>query len=467
MGSASTLDLQELLDRHPVGRVQRRVVLLCLGVLVLDGLDVAMVSFIGPSLVSDWGLEKAALGPIVTGGLVGLALGSLIGGPLADRFGRRRVIITSLVFFGVMCAATALAPDVVWFTVLRVLTGLGLGAALPSATTLVSEFAPARRRAALMAVTYCGMTLGAAMAGYLTSIAVRIASWHWALVVGGILPVLYAVVVATSLPESPKFLARDPGRRAELAELMGRVVPGPVPADARFVLPEPATAGGARVAGLLDVRFRLGTVSIWVGFVAAFFIVYLMNSWLPILMTDVGFSLTAAATIGLLLQLGGTLGNIGIGWLMDRFGMHRVVAIGMGCAGVMLVLVAVSPREVAVLGALVFVLGMFTNSVATGFPILSASYYPTAVRATGTSWATGIARFGAIAGAGAGTALVAVGLGYEQVFLVLLVPAAVAVAAVVVKGRFARDTVPDPARTGRAEPGRSPVGTAATNQDSD
>jgi AAHS family 4-hydroxybenzoate transporter-like MFS transporter len=437
MRASTTLDLQQVLDGHKVGPLQRRVLLLCLGVVTLDGIDVAMVSYIGPSLLSDWGLTKAELGPVVTSGLLGLAIGSLVAGPLADRVGRRKVIIASLVFFGLMSAATALTTDVLGFSILRLLTGLGLGAALPNATTLVAEFAPSRRRSAMMAVTYCGMTFGGAVAGYLTSVLVQVASWHWALVVGGVLPLGYAVVVAVALPESPKFLARRSGRHDELVALMRRVVPGPIPPGARFSLDEPAVDAGIPVLGLVSRRFRTGTVTIWAGFVAAFFIVYLMNSWLPILMTDVGFSLTAAATIGLLLQAGGTIGNLGIGWLMDRFGLHRTIAVAMACAGVMLVLVASAPREVVVIGVLVFVLGMFTNTVGTGFPILSAAFYPTSIRATGTSWATGVARFGAIAGAAAGTVLVAAGLDYQQVFLSLLVPACVCILAVTIKGRRA------------------------------
>ncbi|MGI5130032.1 MFS transporter [Pseudonocardia sp. CA-107938] len=434
----TTIDLHTVIDRHKVGRLQRRVLLLCLGVVTLDGIDVAMVSYIGPSLITDWGISKAQLGPVVTSGLVGLAIGSLLAGPLADRVGRRKVILVSLVAFGLMSAATALTSDVVWFTILRVLTGIGLGAALPNATTLVSEFAPARRRSAMMSLTYCGMTLGGALAGYLTSALVQVASWHWALVVGGVLPLLYAVVVFRRLPESPKFLARHPERSDELVELVRRMVPEPVPVDARFVLHEPAVDARVRVAGLVTRRFRVGTVAIWVGFVAAFFIVYLTNSWLPILMTDVGFSLAAAATIGLLLQAGGTIGNLGIGWLMDRFGPHRTVVAAMTCAAVLLVLIAQAPQDVLVIGALIFVLGMFTNTVGTGFPILSAGFYPTSIRATGTSWATGIARFGAIGGAAVGTVLVAAGLDYRQVFLSLLVPAAVCVLAVIVKGRSGR-----------------------------
>ncbi|MGI5347289.1 MFS transporter [Streptomyces sp. CA-250714] len=423
--------------------------------MTLDGIDVAMVSYLGPSLMSDWGLTKAELGPVVTSGLLGLAIGSLVAGPIADHLGRRKVIIASLLFFGVMNAATALTTDILWFSVLRVLTGLGLGAALPNATTLVSEYAPSRRRSQMMALTYCGMTLGGAVAGYLTSALVEIASWHWALVVGGVLPLAYAVVVVVALPESPKFLARHEGRREELVSLMNRVVPEHVPSDARFALDEPTVGTRIPIAGLLARRFRTGTITIWVGFFAAFFIVYLTNSWLPILMTDIGFSLTAAATIGLLLQAGGTIGNLGIGWLMDRFGLHRIVVTAMACAAVMLVCVALAPQEVMVIATLVFVLGMFTNTVGTGFPILSAAFYPTSIRATGTSWATGIARFGAITGAAVGTALVAADLGYRQVFLTLLIPAAVCVVAVTIKGRRASTANREPA-TVKAVGGEKP-----------
>ena len=345
-----------------------------------------------------------------------------------------------------MSLATALTTDIVWFSILRLLTGFGLGAALPNATTLVSEYAPSRRRSAMMSLTYCGMTFGGAIAGYLTNLLVQVASWHWALVVGGILPLAYAIIIASALPESPKFLVRHSTRHDELVSLMKRVVPEDIPSGTRFALDEPAVAAKLPVTGLVARRYRTGTLTIWVGFVAAFFIVYLMNSWMPIMMTDVGFSLTAAATLGLLLQVGGTIGNLGIGWLMDRFGLHLTVAAAMACAAVMLVLVALAPQEVIVLGILIFVLGMFTNTVGTGFPILSAAFYPTSIRATGTSWATGIARFGAIAGAAAGTALVAAGLDYRQVFLVLLIPAAVCILAVTIKGRHA-PTSDCPART--------------------
>lgn len=435
MSGPVVLDVEEVIDRSGVGAMQRRVLLLCCGVLILDGIDTTMAGYLGQALMTDWGISTAALGPVVTSGLVGLALGSLIAGPLGDRFGRKKVILASLVFFGLASAASALATGVFSFSVLRVLTGLGLGASMPNAATLVAEYAPKARRAVMMTFIYCGFTLGAAVGGYLTAYLIAAVTWHWALVAGGILPLLFAAAVAAGMPESPKFLARHGGRDAELAAIVTRIEPAAVTPATRFTVAEDKAATRAPVRALLTSRYRLGTIAVWAGFVAAFFTVYLMNSWLPILMSDVGFSLAQVATIGFLLQVGGTVGNVAIGYLMDRFGLHRTMIVGTGCAGVMIIAIAVSPQSVVVIGALIFVLGMFTNSIATGFPVLAAHFYPTAMRATGTSWATGIARGGAIGGAAIGTLLVSLGPGYQAVFLTLLVPVAVGVIAVAVKSR--------------------------------
>jgi AAHS family 4-hydroxybenzoate transporter-like MFS transporter len=438
MSAPAVLDVEHIIDRNGVGRLQRRVLLICFGVLIVDGIDTTMSGYLGPALIADWGIPKAALGPVVTSGLVGLALGSLIAGPLADRFGRRRVIMCSLIFFGLFSAASALASGVTSFSALRVLTGIGLGASMPNAATLVAEYAPRARRGVMMTFMYCGFTLGAAVGGYLTSFLVVSVSWRAALVAGGVLPIVFAGVVFLALPESPKFLARLGGHDGELAGLLNRIEPGCVTAAGRFVLAEDRSGGGAPVRALLSPHFRLGTVTIWIGWLAAFFTVYLMNSWLPILMNDVGFSLIQVATIGFLLQFGGTIGNIGIGFVMDKAGMHRTIIVSTICAGVMLLAIAAAPRSVLAIGASIFVLGIFTNSLAVAFPVLAATFYPTAMRATGTSWATGIARLGAIGGAAAGTVLVAIGLDYKAVFLTLLVPVAIGILAASINSRVNR-----------------------------
>ena len=434
------VDIEGVIDRNRVGRFQRRVLLLCFGVLILDGIDVNLSSYLGPALISNWHVTKADLGPILTGGLVGLALGSLIAGPLGDRVGRRKLIVYSLVFYGVMSALSTLSTDVASLTVMRALTGLGLGASMPNAATLVAEYAPKVRRGVMMTFMYCGFTVGAAIGGYLTTFVIHAGGWHWALFVGAILPLCYAIAVYAALPESPKFLARRGGRDAELAGILNAIEPGCVNAahgPVRYTVAESHNAERGSVSALLTRRLSAGTLTIWLGFFAAFFTVYLMNSWLPIMMTDVGFSSYEVATIGFLLQLGGTAGNILIGYAMDRAGRHRTIVISTLCAGVMLIAVAAAPRSVFAIGALIFILGAFTNSLAVAYPVLAATYYPTAIRATGTSWATGIARIGAIVGTSLGTVLVAAGFSYKGVFLVLLAPVAVGVLAVSLKSRLA------------------------------
>jgi len=438
MSAPAVLDVEGIIDRNRVGPLQRRVLLLCFGVLILDGIDITMAGYLGPALIADWHIPKSALGPILTSGLVGLALGSLLAGPLADRVGRRRVIVFSMVCYGLMSAVSALAPGPVWLAALRLLTGLGLGASMPNAATMVAEYAPRARRGVMMTFMYCGFTLGAAVGGYLTSVLIASAGWRFALLAGGVLPLVYALVVFLALPESPKFLARRGGHQTELGELLNQIEPGCVTGAAsplRFTVAEDPTEPGAPIRALLTPRYRVGTSTIWIGFLAAFFTVYLMNSWLPILMSDVGFTLTEVATIGFLLQFGGTIGNIAIGYVMDLAGMHRTVLISTICAGVMLVTIAAAPRSVLVIGSLIFMLGMFTNPLAVAFPVLAAAFYPTAIRATGTSWATGIARFGAIGGAAVGTVLVSAGVGYRAVFLALLIPVAIGILAISIKSR--------------------------------
>jgi AAHS family 4-hydroxybenzoate transporter-like MFS transporter len=434
------VDIESIIDHNKVGRFQRRVLLLCFGVLILDGIDVNLSSYLGPALIADWHVTKAGLGPLLTGGLVGLALGSVTAGPLGDRVGRRRIIVYSLVFYGLMSALSALSTDVASLTVMRALTGLGLGASMPNAATLVAEYAPKVRRAAMMTFMYCGFTAGAAAGNYLTTFVIHAGSWRWALIVGGILPFAYAFVVFAKLPESPKFLASRGGREKELAGILNAIEPGcanNADEPVRFTVAESDHAERGSVGALLARRYSAGTLTIWLGFLAAFFTVYLMNSWLPILMTDVGFSPYEVATLGFLLQLGGTIGNILIGQAMDRAGKHRTIVISSLCAGVMLVAIAAAPHSVFALGALIFVLGAFTNSLAVAYPVLAAMFYPTALRATGTSWATGVARVGAIAGASVGTLLVSEGFTYKGVFLVLLVPVAVGIVAVSLKSRLA------------------------------
>src|SRR5262249_24743433 len=156
------IEVQAFLDEHRFSRFQWTIFALCFVVVLADGFDTAAIGFIAPSLVSEWGVERSALGPVLSAALFGLAFGALGAGPLADRFGRKLVLSASVLLFGVACLASSFSADLTQLTILRFVTGIGLGAAMPNAVTLMSEYCPDARRATLTNLMFCGFPLGAA-----------------------------------------------------------------------------------------------------------------------------------------------------------------------------------------------------------------------------------------------------------------------------------------------------------------
>ena len=161
MQPTDRVDVQTFLYEHPFSAFQWLVFGLCFVIVLLDGFDTAAIGFIAPSLLKEWGVEKSALGPVLSAALFGLAAGALSAGPLADRLGRKRVLVVSVLVFGLACLGSAFAADLSQLTMLRFVTGVGLGAAMPNAVTLMSEYCPQRRRATMTNTMFCGFPLGA------------------------------------------------------------------------------------------------------------------------------------------------------------------------------------------------------------------------------------------------------------------------------------------------------------------
>ncbi|MDR5802359.1 aromatic acid/H+ symport family MFS transporter [Caballeronia sp. LZ001] len=439
---AKQLNVQEFLDSRPFAGFHWKILFLSLVVLILDGFDVVAMGFIAPALIADWKISRAALGPVLSMGLFGLAIGALTGGPLADRLGRRKVIIGAVIFFGVMSLASAWSPNVEVLSVLRFLTGLGLGASQPNAATLASEYAPKKHRSVMVTVIYCGFTLGAAGGGFLSSYLVPTHGWHSILVVGGIVPLLFAVMLFFVLPESAKFLAVKHEGRMALANIINKIQPGTVDASTQLATAERGHAGKGAIRLIVSKPHTAVTLALWVGLFMNLMTVYFLNSWLPIIVKDNNFSLADAALVGAMMQVGGTLGNIVIGWEMDRFKAHKVMIATLLAA--LVFTIAISQLNVGLAGLiiLVFLLGYCTNSTNTGWTAMAASYYPTEMRATGTSWMTGIGRFGAISGASIGAVLLSFKWNFGQLFLFLTVPLAIAIVAAYVQGRVRSNAAP-------------------------
>src|ERR1700694_3664923 len=207
VSDVSPVDVAEFIDAQPVGGFQIRLLLTCAAVLFLDGFDTTAIGYVAPVLAREWGLGKGALGPVFSAGLFGLMIGALIFGPLADRVGRKKIIIFSTLAFGVGTLATAFISDVNTLLAIRFLTGLGLGGAMPNAIAMTSEFSPHRRRATMVMVMFCGFSIGAALGGLLAAALIPQFGWRSVFIVGGVAPLLLVPILALWLPESVRFLA--------------------------------------------------------------------------------------------------------------------------------------------------------------------------------------------------------------------------------------------------------------------
>src|ERR1700712_2307819 len=213
------VDVAEFIDQQPVGGFQVGLLLTCAAGLFLDGFDTQAIGYVAPALAREWGLTKAALGPVFSAGLFGLMIGALVFGPLADRIGRKRIIILSTLAFGIGALVTAFVQDLNSLLAVRFLTGLGLGGAMPNAIAMTSEFSPHRRRATMVMIMFCGFSIGAALGGLLAAALIPQFGWRSVFAVGGVAPLLLVPILALRLPGSVRFLAltgRAPARGAEL-----------------------------------------------------------------------------------------------------------------------------------------------------------------------------------------------------------------------------------------------------------
>jgi AAHS family 4-hydroxybenzoate transporter-like MFS transporter len=234
---ARILEVQEVVNANPLSAYQKMVIALCFLVVAIDGFDTAAIGFIAPALKAQWAATPAQLAPLFAAGLFGLMAGAFVFGPLADRVGRKPVLVATTVFFGLATFASAFAPDIQTLTALRFVTGLGLGGAMPAAITLTAELCPEKRRSSLVTLMFCGFTIGSAAAGLAASSIVAAFGWPGLLVLGGALPLLLTPVLLALLPESPRYLATRGAEQARVRAVLARMAPAADLDGATFAQP--------------------------------------------------------------------------------------------------------------------------------------------------------------------------------------------------------------------------------------
>ncbi|EMO7865848.1 aromatic acid/H+ symport family MFS transporter [Citrobacter amalonaticus] len=427
-----TTDIQAFINEHPFSKYQWMILVLCFVTVAMDGFDTAIIGFIASDLVQEWGVEKSALGPVMSAALVGLAVGALTAGPMADRIGRKKVLIMSILVFGGFSLLTAFASTLNQLTALRFLTGLGLGAAMPNAATLMSEYAPERRRALLVNLMFVGFPIGSSMGGFVSAWLIPHYGWQSVLILGGVMPLVLAVVLIVLLPESARYLVVKNKSQQQIGTILRRIAP--LPEATHFVLRETGQIKEKSALGVIfSPRYALGTVMLCLTYFMGLLIFYLLTSWLPLLIRETGATLSQASIITALFPLGGGIGVLVLGALMDKFNPNKVVAVGWLLTGVFVCLVGFSTSSLVLMGVMVFIAGTIMNGAQSSMPALAAGFYPTQGRATGVAWMLGLGRFGGILGAFSGAFLMQAQLAFETIFTFLAIPALVSAFALMVK----------------------------------
>src|SRR6266404_2773838 len=393
VAGASPIDVAEFIDRQPVGGFQIRLLLTCAAVLFLDGFDTQAIGYVAPALAKEWGLSKGALGPVFSAGLFGLMIGALVFGPLADRVGRKKIIILSTLAFGLGALVTAFVQDVNTLLAIRFLTGLGLGGAMPNAVAMTSEVNPRRRRATMVMIMFCGFSVGAALGGLLAAALIPQFGWRSVFIVGGVAPLLLVPILALT------------GRANErVAQLLGLISPKAVFAPAtQFVIHEPGLAG-IPVLHLFREGRTAVTLLLWVVFFMSLLDLYFLSNWLPTVLNDLGASVSSAAAIGSMLQVGGVVGAFALGSIIDRFSF-RALALVYFAAVFAIGAIGQLGHSVVFVTMAIFAAGFCIVGGQIAANALAAGFYPTSVRATGIGWALGIGRVGSIVGPLIGGAL--------------------------------------------------------------
>jgi AAHS family 4-hydroxybenzoate transporter-like MFS transporter len=436
MNAITTLDIRAFIDGRRMSANQWALVVLCFLIVAMDGMDVAIMGFVAPAILADWHVTKPAFGLVMGAAPIGLAIGALVAGSSSDWFGRRRVLLASVLGFGVCTLLTAYTGNIAQMALMRLLTGLGLGAAMPNTTTLLTEYVPARSRSFVIATMFTGFNLGSALIGFVAAYLIPNQGWRSVLLFGGALPLILLPLLYAFLPESARFLAAKGFNADRVRGVLGRVCGVGLEEYKAFETRESTPSTTQPVAVLFSRGYSLGTVTLWITYFMGLLVIYLTTSWLPTMMKDAGVPIERSAQVTAMFQLGGTIGAILVGLAMDRFRPNRVVALAYLLGAFALVALGAGGVLSASIALLVATVGFFLSGAQTGLNAFAPSCYPTIARATGTSWMLGVGRLGSILGSSIGGLLLTQGWGFGSIFTALAVPATLAATAMLFNRRI-------------------------------
>ncbi|MBO0735955.1 MAG: MFS transporter [Alphaproteobacteria bacterium] len=433
MAEAALSATESALENQRIGALQIRVVAICALIQICDGYDVGSIGWAVPSLTHAWNLPPSAFSLAFLWSNLGVMVGALSSGPIGDRFGRKPLLLASMAIFGLASLLSAFTGSLGMLAALRFFTGLGIAGAFSGTTALTGDYTPQRLRATMIMVTFTGAPIGGFLGGQIVAVLLRHYPWPVIFILGGAFPILLLLVIALWLPESPRFLVArtnlTPRHRALLARL--------------GIAPGQATPHGVDIAHENPVKMLFGkgyalqTALLWVIFFCSLVNLYLFVFWLPEVLHLTGMTPPEAVFATSLHALGGIIAVLYLGFLIDRVGPERSLALHYAVGAVFIALIALVAMPYVMLLAVIFLSGVTSIGSQTGANATCGALYPARMRTSGIGWALGIGRLGGIAAAPLGGFLLTRGLPPKQIFLsacFFAIIAAVATALLVLRG---------------------------------
>src|SRR5215831_8121380 len=399
MPAGQEVKVSRLLDEGGLSSFQIKLLIWSLFIVLIDGYDIAAIAFSAPYLVQAWGLERGALGPVLSASLFGILAGSAIFGWVGDRYGRKAALVSSNLWFGIFTFAAAYSTNLQQMFWLRLLAGIGIGGVIPNVVAINAESAPRHLRATLAIIAVGCVPIGGAIPGFVTAALVPQYGWPILFQIGGIVPIVIAVAALFGMPESIKYMALHESQRRRMEALITAIRPDfKIPRNARFVIEDEKQFSGFNPIYLFHDGLALITPLLWLLFALNLMGYFFLLSWTPTLMTVAKLPPATAALAGAMLQVGGTVGALALcSWLQK----HRFLAVSImfviavpvvgsiGFAGL-------TSQEVLLTAT--FFAGFIVLGIQSGINVLGAMIYPTSLRANGSGWELGIGRIGSIVG---------------------------------------------------------------------
>ena len=413
---AEVVQVSRLLDQRGLSSFHYKLIFWCVLLSLIDGYDIAAIAFAAPHLVREWGLKPGQLGPVFSASLVGILFGSALFGWIGDRYGRKVALIFSNLLFGVFTFAAAYAANLDQLFWLRLLAGLGIGGVIPNIVAINTESAPRKYKATLALLAVGFVPIGGAIPGVVAATLVPAHGWQILFTIGGIVPIVLAVLGLFTLPESIKFMALHESQRAKMEKTIASLDPSfKVPPNATFIIEDEQQFPGFNPVYLFRQGLWLITPLLWLLFALNLMGYFFLLSWTPTLMAVLKLPPSVGALAGAMIQIGGTVGSLAMARWFERRRFFAIAIVFVIAVPIVASIGYAGTTSTTALAIATFFAGFCVLGIQTGINVAGALVYPTSLRANGSGWQLGIGRIGSIIGPLVGALFV--GLPVEQLYM--------------------------------------------------